>query len=101
MKLSKFCCEVPKGRNFHNRRQAKRSLRTVTSLRLAHGAQALFRAQPTPVRHAERLNFDAVALRATCDDATCDNATCDDAMCDDAMCDDAMCDDATPSNLKF
>jgi hypothetical protein len=29
---------------------------------LAHGAQALFGAQPTPVRTAERSNFAAVAL---------------------------------------
>jgi hypothetical protein len=48
------CCKSRKGRNFHNRRQAKRSLRTATNLRLAHGAQASFGAQITPVRTAKR-----------------------------------------------
>jgi hypothetical protein len=55
MQLSKWLLQVPKGRNFHNRRQAKRSLRTAIRPRLAHGAQTSFGAQVTPVRTAERL----------------------------------------------
>jgi hypothetical protein len=40
MQLSRWLLQVPKGRNFHNRRQAKRSLRTATYRGLAHGAEA-------------------------------------------------------------
>jgi hypothetical protein len=55
MQLSKWSLQVPKGRNFHNRRQAKCSLRIVTSLLIAHGAQISFVVGLTPVRHAECL----------------------------------------------
>jgi hypothetical protein len=55
--------QVPKGRNFHNRRQAKRSLRWRPTRVFARGAQASFGAQPTPVRTAGRLNFGAVVMK--------------------------------------
>jgi hypothetical protein len=47
--------QVPKGRNFHNRRQAAAQPAVTTNARLAHGAQTSFGAQATPVRTAGRL----------------------------------------------
>jgi hypothetical protein len=63
MQLSKWLLQVPKGRNFHNRRQAVAQPadgNTSAVLRTEHSPHSGHR--PTPVRHAERLIFDAVAL---------------------------------------